>query len=87
MKRVALIGLLLLSGCTAKDYYPWTDRKLPKWVMNSLNDDSRVLVEQVDSGPVNKDRPLLWCYKYKEVIIIYKLDNKGNIWKSTVWKK
>jgi len=85
IKRLMVI-VLLFVGCS-KDYYPWTDRNLPNWVMDSLKDDSKVLVEQVASGPVNKDRPLLWCYKYKEVIIIYKLDNNDNISKSTVWKK
>jgi hypothetical protein len=88
IRRLMIIGLLclLFPGCS-KNYYPWTDSKLPDWVMNSLKDDSKVLVELADSGPVNKVKPVLWCYKYKEVVIIYKLDKSDNIWKSTVWKR
>ena len=86
MLRWLIIVSLLFIGC-GNNYYPWTDSKLPDWVVDSLKHDSKVLVELVDSGPVNKDRPVLWCYKYKEVVIIYKIDNKDNIWKSTVWKK
>jgi len=85
MLRWLIIISLLFFGCN-KEYYPWTDSKLPDWVMDSLKNDSLVLNELVNSSPVNKDRPVLWCYKYKKVVIIYKLDNNNNIWKSTVWK-
>ena len=86
MLRWLMITNLLFFGCS-KDYYPWTDSKLPDWAVDNVrNVPSKVLVEQVEFGPVNKGRPKLWCYKYKEVIIIYELDNKGNIWRFTVWK-
>jgi hypothetical protein len=83
---LTLTVVLLLATCS-KNYYPWTDSKLPKWVMDSLKDDDRVLVEHMNFGPVNKKQPFLWCYKYKNVVIIYDIDEQGHITKKTVWKK
>jgi len=83
---LTLTVVQILTVCS-KEYYPWTDSKLPKWVMDSLKYEDRVLVEQVNFGPVNAQRPLLWCYKYDNVVIIYDLDKQGHITKRTVWKQ
>ena len=85
-KLILVISILLINACS-NDYYPWTASRLPKWVMDSLKDDSKVNVEQVDFGPVNEERPFLWCYKYKDVVIIYDTDKQGHIYKKTVWRK
>ena len=82
---VLVLLCLLLIGCS-KDYYPWSRRNPPKWVNDSLKVDDLVLKELVEFGPVNKEKPILWCYKYKTVIVLYKLDNNGNIWKYTIWR-
>jgi len=83
---LTLIVVVILTTCS-KEYYPWTDSRLPKWVIESLKQPSKVLMEQVEFGPVNAQRPFLWCYKYKEVVIIYDIDKKGHITKWTVWKR
>jgi len=87
IRRLMVVSLLclLFFGCS-KEYYPWTESNMPDWVNDSLKHDSRVLVELVNFGPVNKQHKKLWCYKYKEVIIMYKLGENGNIWKYTIWK-
>jgi len=82
---LTLTVVLLLTTCS-KEYYPWTDSMLPNWVTDSLKYDDRVLIEQVAFGPVNAQRPFLWCYKYKNVIIIYDTDKQGRITKRTVWR-
>jgi len=83
---LTLIVALILTTCS-KDYYPWTNSRLPNWVMDSLKQPSKVLVEQVEFGPVNAYQPFLWAYKYKEVVVIYDIDKQGHITKRTVWKR
>ena len=86
MKKLILVmGILLINACS-KDPYPWTDSMLPDWAVQSLSQPSKVLIERVDAGPVNDVSPFLWCYKYKDVIIVYDFDKQGSIIKRTIWK-
>jgi Tfp pilus assembly protein PilP len=80
----AMLFLLLVS--CSKNYYPWTTSNLPKWVKESMKYDENVKVELADFGPVNKYKPFLWCYKYKNVVVMYDMDKNGNIHRYTVWR-
>jgi hypothetical protein len=86
MNKVLFAILFLLLASCSKDYYPWSTGSPPKWVKESMKDDENVKIELVDFGPVNRYKPFLWCYKYKNVVVMYDTDKQGNIHKYTVWR-